>query len=575
MTLHIHIPTSALVVLVLTLLVSTASFGDQLHKERSYWEKLLHFDGTRSRVISEEFFVSTNGQQDPLGEKNETIRLLKSSQGNDVACNFPARYAWLRKQVSDLPNFDLKKCENLQKFLLNFQKENLSIVFVSELVDAPASAFGHILLVFNNHDTPIPLAEAVHFSAKTERDGFFRYVYSGVSGKYAGYYIRDPFFRKLNGYTVHEQRAMYIYRLDFSPDEISRIVLHLYELRKARFHYYFIKENCAFQISELLAIGLPDETRALESASFVLPIDVVKLYADRLTERSSLAPSLLRVDNLLKKLTADELQTVKDVIAQRLVPSDTMPDHVKEVLALHYQHSFRRHKIIYANYDQVQSLQYSPSSFKPFFIDPLENSESDRVLFGVFRSTTRTGVLFGYRPMLRDIYVPQSAVNQETELSLFDVQLLVHSDGFRLEQLDLLKIRSMPNYPLLWQPLSWSFYFGFNRANIRDEMRTELELGLGHNFGNRDVTFDVSASAGLQESHGVDFYLKPNIIFMSYFPASIKLGLQISDKQFHQQHYRQHEIFLSSPLDKGFFNIRYIHAPTGNSKTIVSLNLPI
>lgn len=557
------------------MLASTSSFGDQLRNERSYWDKLLHFDGTRSRVISDEFFVSTNGQQDSLGEKKETIRLLKSPKGNDVACNFPARYTWLREQISDVPNFDLRKCEELQQFLRNFQNETLSVVFVSEFVDAPASAFGHILLVFNNHDIPLPLAEAIHFSAQTERDGFFRYAYSGMNGKYDGFFIRDPLFRKLNEYTVQEQRAMYFYQLDFSSEEISRIVLHLYELRKARFHYYFIKENCAFQISELLGIGLPDETRTLEHENFVLPIDVVKLYADRFTERWSLAPSLLHADNLLKRLTADELQTVKDVIAQRLAPSNAMPDYVKEALTLHYQYSFRRQKIVYANYDEVQSLRYSSSSFKTSFIDPLENAESSWALFGAFRSTTRTGILLGYRPMLRDIYTPQSAVLQETELLLLDMQLLAHSNGLRLEKLDLLKIRSIPIYTTLQQPLSWSFYFGLNRANASDEIRTELEFGLGHSFGNRGAIFDVSVSTGLQEDHGADFYLKPAVILMGYLPAGTKFGIQISDKQFHQQHYRQNEIFLSAPLEKGFFSIRYTRTSTGNDKTLASLNLPI
>lgn len=567
--------TRFLAALICNFLICTASHAETLHVKNDYWQRLLHFDGAQSRVVSEEFFLSANGQNDPAGEQIETIRLLNEAHGLDIACNFPARYRWLQSQGKNVPNFDLNQCVELQEFLRNFQRETLSIIFVSEFVDVPASAFGHIMLVFHNHDTPLPLADAIHFSAVTERDSFFRYAYRGLAGKYDGFFIREPLFVKQNEYNVHEQRALHFYELNFSAEEISRITLHLYELRKARFHYYFITENCAFHIGQLLNIALQGEDRGFENASVVLPIDIVRKYADRITERRVLAPSLLHAEELLNKFTTDEQRSVKNIIGQRESPLNALPDNVKEILALHYQYAFRRQRVVYENFDEVQSLRYSPSSFTTSIKDPLTNDESSRALIGVYQSKSLAGVLLGYRPMLRDIYALQQDSLQESELSLLDFQMLAYSNGIRLEQLDLIKIRSLPKRNILRQDLAWNFYTGANRGNVNQEIRPEIEFGLGESFGSHHFTLNGSVSAGLQGNTGVAAYLKPSISLIGYLPANIKYGIQISDERFQHEHYLQNEIFFSNAIGKGYVVMRLIQASPSEPLFTASYSLSI
>lgn len=574
----LHLSINVIAALLLAFFTTASCLGSEFRSAKSYWEKLLHFDDVRSRVVSSEFFLSVRGQYDALNEKNETIRLLNSHNGHDVACNFPARYTWLRSQKFDVPNFDLGNCDELQQFLRSFQNETLGIVFVSEFIDSPASAFGHILLIFRNENTPLTLADAIHFSAQAESEGFFQYAYSGLNGKYAGFFMRDPLFQKLNEYTVQQQRTMYFYQLDFSSEEIARIVLHLYELRKARFHYYFTKENCAFHISELLDISTPDDNQNRKYDTFVLPIDIVKRYAHRFVARWSVPPSSLHLDNLLTKLTTDEVQIVKGVIAQRIDPSDSMSDYVKEVLSLHYQYSFRRKRVVYPNYDKVQSLQYTPqytpTSTDMTLDDPTTNFETNLTMLGAYTSTARTGILLGYRPMLRDQYTPRSTAHQETVLSLLDIKVLAQSNGLRIDTLDLVEIRSIPNHTALQQPLSWSIYSGFNRENITDDLRAEFELGVGNNFGTRRAVFDVAMSVGLQKINGVDIYVKPGFLLMGYFFEKNKFGMQITNKQFYKHQFRQCEFFLSVPLKHGFLSVQYTNFSNGSEKMITSINLP-
>ena len=59
-----------------------------------------------------------------FNEFYSTIELLRGDNGKEIACNFPARYLWIKKHI-EIPNYDLKSCEELNQFMDNIQKDNL------------------------------------------------------------------------------------------------------------------------------------------------------------------------------------------------------------------------------------------------------------------------------------------------------------------------------------------------------------------------------------------------------------------------------------------------------------------
>lgn len=561
-------------VLILTLGLCSPVFADEVDPSLNYWYQLLHYDGKRSRVISEEFFLASDGEVNPASELQATLRLLKGVNGLDIACNFPARYQWLKAQYNEVPSFDLNSCAELQAYLQNFQKDTLSLVFVSEFLDAPASAFGHIMLVFQNHDMPLPLADTIHFSAVTRQsDSFLRYAYRGITGKYDGFFMRQPLFEKQNEYSVREQRALHFYKLNLSVADISRVIFHLYELRKARFHYFFVSENCAFQIGELLDIAFFDKQQITHGA--ILPIDIVRKYSDFIVERSVLPPSLLYADKLLSNMTLEQRGAIEGIIEQRVVPSNELPNLAKEILALHYQYAFRRKGVIYDNYAQVRSLRYTPSVLKASLKDPVSADLPSRVLLATYRDKQQAGVLLAYRPLLRDFYAMQHDARQESEVSLLNVQVLALSKGLRLQQFDWLKITSLPKHSLLNQDLSWSVYAGLNRENVSLSIRPEVEAGFGKSVGGQKFTLSGMLSAGVQGNAGIDFYLKPSLTWLGYLSENDKIGLQISDKRLQAGHYLQDKVFASHSLEKGCAVLSYMQTQTGERQFILSYSLPI
>lgn len=120
-----------------------------------FWRKLLHFQGRRSQIRDDDFFLSENGQTDPRAELEATINAYFTGdhsvkrEGGDthIVCVFPARYMWLNSRLG-LPDFriDEKVCPALTRWARLNQIEAVSVVYVSGYLGNPASSFGHALL---------------------------------------------------------------------------------------------------------------------------------------------------------------------------------------------------------------------------------------------------------------------------------------------------------------------------------------------------------------------------------------------------------------------------------------------
>lgn len=563
--------------ILVSMLLSASAWAASPEDEDFYWKKLLHFHGGKSAVVSEEFFLSPKGKHDAMEEESVAIKMLNGVHGQEIACNFPARYTWLKSVKKPVPEFDFNTCADLQNFLAGFLKERLSIVFVSEFSDAPASAFGHIMLMFQDTKLPEELADTISYSAITKAEPFMSYAYRGLTGKYDGYFIRAPYFKKKNEYTVSEQRALHRYALNLTQEEIFRIVLHLYELRKATFHYYFIKQNCAYQVGELLNVAFTHEDRGFDQANKVLPIDVVRRYEDIISTRTVEVPSLLKAEQLLSTLSTQERESVADVISNDAKPIVGLSEKVKEVLALDYQYAFRRRHVVLHHYEEVQSLKYKSSADSVELADPLYSRDSSRAMIGMMHRGSSDAVLLGYRPMLRDIYSLQQHALQESELSLLDATLASKRNNYtRFEHLDIFKLRSLPKRNILRSDVSWSFYVGANRYNKKENFLVEVEGGLGMSGGGKRYTATLMCSPGVQSGQGLHPYLKPDIGLFGYLTESMKLGLQSSVKIFKSSSYTTSELFLSADMGERTNGIlRYMHSPSAPNRLMLEINLPI
>ena len=512
-------------------------------------------------ITSDSFFLHEHGYVDPMAELNATIELLNSENGNVIACNYPARYLWIKSQGFDVGSFDLESCQELNEYISSFQKDSLSLVFASEHIDSPASAFGHILLVFHDDDKPLLTADTINFTAETPNDNFFKYAYKGLTGDYDSYFFRTPFFIIKNSYTVVEQRDLYFYKLDLSRDQLKFLIYHLYELRKAKYKYYFITENCAYQIASLLEVayggaGNGDHRNSIS----VLPMDILNSYKDKIVSQFTIEATIKRAQRLFEQMSPDDKQAYSFVKKGTLQINNDLPDKVKETLAIGYEYKFRRFRKILPDYDEAVRLKFSNLLPPPSVRDTASNNSKNMFGIGVYKDRYSQGVYLQYRLIGRDLFENQLNKLQESHLTFLDTELTISdNETVRLQRLDFIRAKSLFSRSKIASATSWSINFGINRQNTLNDAVLDLSLGLGRGYSGYSIGISYLIEAGLQdnESEG-NIYLKPSVDLIYYPTNSLKIGLAALKKYGEDGRYDESAVFISKDFDRLSILAKYV-----------------
>jgi hypothetical protein len=291
---------------LLCLLLAPAAFADgpvdvdalvqkahaQHLAEENQWLRLVHYVPVRGGLESEAdgpaFFVSPTGKHDPSAELDATLRAFfqpEASKGREHAiCQFPARLAWLYSQLHfDLNALPQKSCDKLRDFLGRVAPTSATLMFSSYYLNNPASAFGHTFLRLNKapreqRGTQDELRDyAINFAATVPptTNNLF-YGLGGMTGAFHGDWTYMLYFYKVREYSEYESRDLWEYDLALNPGQLALLTAHLWELGSTWFDYYYIDENCSYQILRALEAVLPDRDLSSKLKFFVLPADTVR-----------------------------------------------------------------------------------------------------------------------------------------------------------------------------------------------------------------------------------------------------------------------------------------------------------
>jgi hypothetical protein len=239
------------------------------------WLRLLHFHRTLPRLRFESelegagFFMSPQGKRDPEAELRADIQAFADPSGQvgrlkqPAQCAFPVRYAFLKRElglaIADEP------CPLLDDFLKRFKPRSTTLVFSSAYVGNPASMFGHTFLRINAPDGPdgrkLDLLDmGTNYAANIPKDeNGLAYAFFGVFGGYPGQFSMEPYYDKVLEYNNGESRDLWEYDLSLSEAETRQLVSHAWEIdTTSGFDYYFVTENCSYQLLALLEAVRPD-----------------------------------------------------------------------------------------------------------------------------------------------------------------------------------------------------------------------------------------------------------------------------------------------------------------------------
>jgi hypothetical protein len=230
-----------------------------------YWHKLLHYQerssGVVGDVITPEFYISPKGSTDSEAELAATIKAIFSRTNIEsdlhAQCRFIARFHWLKQMLQwPVDSFPKAPCQRFNEWSLNGDIESLSVIFATGYLDNPASFYGHLLIKFNTRRQMAVsdlLDQSINYGAVIpDNENGLVYVIKGLFGGYDAGFSTSRFYQHNHNYAESELRDLWEYKLNLSQDEVDQIVYHAWELFDNKFTYYFVADNCAFRMAELL-----------------------------------------------------------------------------------------------------------------------------------------------------------------------------------------------------------------------------------------------------------------------------------------------------------------------------------
>ncbi|MBN1531451.1 MAG: DUF4105 domain-containing protein [Spirochaetes bacterium] len=509
----------------------------RLHEER-YWNVLVHYQkgicGTKSLIDDPDFFLAKNGKTNPWAELEATIRFLCADKGGDApACRFPGRAAWLNERLGDpgvTPPF--RSCAKVDETMARIKPSSMALIFPVGFMGSPASMYGHTFLIVESEGKSRLMSFAVNYQAHALDKFGFIFAFKGLFGFYEGYYDVLPYYEKVKEYSDLDKRDIWEYPLNLDRKEISRFMNHLFEMNNIHSDYYFLDENCSYNLLFMLEAARPSVNLTDRFGPFITPVDTTRAVIDSgLTEKPLFRPSKLsKLRHLSSRLDAGEIRLVREMAGGRVNP-DTIGQlplpvdkkiAVADLLCEYLQFSYIDGDISQKQYAQmiIPALR-ARSSLGP----PSEETADMTVppqpeaghlpyrisAYGTLRIENGTYspiVHITWRPTCHRLIDRDEGYNPGSEIVFinFDFRYNTRTERFSIHRIDLVDMASLN--PITWYSLalSWRIKTGFIEkfGNDGDEhllydfdtafgLSAELPL-LGLTYGMIELVADIGPS---------------------------------------------------------------------------------
>ena len=478
-----------------------------------YWRILLHYRpgiaGSRSLVDDPRFFLAPSGKTDPAAEMLATLDGLFDNVAEAPAfCRFPARYSWLAKTLEIDPTRIPRPppCPEVDNILRAIDGQSVQMVFASGYVNSPASMFGHTFLRIDSRLKSPLLSFAVNYAARTDpADGGLTFTAKGMLGGYQGYYSVMPYYDKVREYSNIDQRDLWEYSLNLTPDEVRRMLLHLIDLKDISTDYFFLDENCSYELLFLVDAARP-EARLTETMDryWVIPMDTVRAVlgaglVDNLAWRPSRALQIRHARSLLSEREGELARSIADgEVPAGTVLSGPASDEAKartlDLAAMLSQYRIAKkqmeHNVFQERFHAILSARTRLGAVeevaKPLPVpDPPEDGHrSARARIGGGWRGSEGFLEAGIRPAYHDYTDPPEGYTQGALIEFLSgaVRWYPESDRVRLSQLDLIRIESLDPFDLIFRKKSWKVRMGFQTRDFTEEkdgLVTFAEAGIG------------------------------------------------------------------------------------------------
>jgi len=546
---------------------------DKLSKTQQ-WHRLLHFKNGQSEIDDEKFFFSKNGKTNPKAElKASIVKLIsdKSDDKNSTLCRYPSRSTWILEQIPELKKqIKVPKCEALNKELKALGAKHVTLILASAHINSPASAFGHTFLrIDNNPNTPL-LSYAVNYAAQTTEENGFIYAYQGLFGGYKGRYSIDPYYKKLNEYSNLEQRDVWEYTLDLSQEEIDKMVLHIFEIRHFYADYFFLAENCSYNLLWLLEVVKNDIHLVEKFNHKAIPIDTLRaVISENLVKKTTYRPSK-------RKEILDIVQPIKNnEKALNFAKSDDY--NLSYIEELNKKEKIATLELATALLRiKLSDQEISKKEYLPKFLNilksrsklgrlpkqkikkpesPVDGHYSTKATMSYATNQTfKARVKIAYH----DIYDNDHGYISGAYINFFDTALQYKDNKLTLDAINILDIRSYAIQDAIFKPISWQIALGGKRI-FNNELNSYLQAGAGLTLGDKKLYGYATLTPTIYYKKHEELSISANMGLLYNPSKHLKFGLLGSNEWFDKnREILEIEPFFTYSFDKETaLNLRY------------------
>ena len=538
------------------------------------WKRLLHFKNGKSEIDDPTFFLSKEGKTNLKAElKASVIKLLtdKTDTKDSTQCYYPSRSDWIIKQLPSLETLIKKpKCEALKKELDALSVKQATLVLASAHINSPASAFGHTFMRLDSSDDTALASFSVNYAAETDETNGLLFAYKGLFGKYRGRYSVEAYSQRVEKYSNIEQRDIWEYPLDLNADEIERLILHILEIRNFYADYFFLSENCSYNLLWLIEIAKENVNLTNQFGAKAIPIDTLRAVADAQLVKGEIYRPSRRTKILTKNKEVSHLPQAKafaksdDYDLDKLNGlSDDEKARTLELSILLLQAKQGKNKISLKEFrtsfikllNERSKLGVLPELEIPQPTSPKKGHKSSKVTLSY---DDENNAEINFKVAYHDIYDNESGFIPGAYINFLDTSIKIDGDKASLDEIDIINIQSYALQNSLLKPVSWQVRLGAKRV-FDNELNPFLQFGAGITKGNETLFTYATLTPTLYYSDTSDVSISTNVGVIYNPSSTIKFGLTASNEWFDNgQRLLTAEPFITYTISRNIaLNLRY------------------
>ncbi len=476
------------------------------------WLAVVHYqeeDGEYvSTIDSDPFFLAPDGKKNPLTELQATINLFENTQDTEKKCLFPARYKLLQK--NGLVSKPFPQCKDLEQFYDDLRPSGVTLLFTDAYMNNPSSLFGHTLLRIDTARKGTQLlAHGANYGAFTAgKENSVLFAIWGLTGGYYGGFTVKPYYDIINTYNNIENRDIWEFNLDFTPQELDFFVAHLWEVGHSQTRYYFFTQNCSYMLMEVLDAVRPSMQLSEQFPVQTIPLDTIKAVLQRqgLVKDINYRPSRqAKIRHRYKMMNAQQKEQYLEIIHEQEYDLAGLSEPEKaDVLETAYQ--FVQYQYVAKN---LELADYRKQSFKLLMarnkvaeqgsIAELDKGKEPYLTHDSMRAEIGTGFRNGeafqeisYRPAYHSLTDDNYGFLRGAEINFLNTTLRHYDEQNKtvLQKFDIVGIKSISPMDAMFRPFSyeirWDVVREYNPETQDEGYVTNLKVGTGVSYALTD-----------------------------------------------------------------------------------------